>query len=198
MCHHGPPGVTWIAGMIPGSRQSWTVDMVPPRRVARARPLTSRMAFGALQPQAQGLPFGMAPGAFEAQADAGVELVGSIDPIMIDDAGVRQGTALGPPVPIGLGARDAGGLQGEPGADRREADGGHEPVDVASALGGGAALAAVLLQEHHVAVIPAQFHGSVRQGILPLGTVAMGVDLAWGRLAELDRGVAVPMVGTEL
>jgi hypothetical protein len=63
-------------------------------------------------------------------------------------------------------------------------------------LGGGATRAEVLIQAHDWAAIPAQFHGPVRQGIRPCGTVALGVDLAWGRLAEVDRGVALAMVGT--
>jgi len=158
----------------------------------------SLMEFGALEPQAQGMQFGMAPGALEAQEDAVVEIVGIIDPIMIDDEGIRQGTESEQPVPIGLGAREAGGLQGEHRTDLSQADRGHEPVEVAPALGGGAALAEVLIQAHDLAAIPAQFHGPVRQGILPFGTLAMGVDLAWGRLAEVDIGVALEMGGTEL
>jgi hypothetical protein len=140
----------------------------------------------------------MAPGAREAHADAVVDLVGLIDPSMIDDAGIRRGTASEQPVPIGWGARAAGGLQGAHRPDLSQADSGHEPVAVAPALGGGATLAEVLRQAHDLAAIPAQFHGPVRQGIRPCGTFARGVDLAWGRLAEGDRGVALEMGGTAL
>jgi hypothetical protein len=117
---------------------------------------------------------------------------------MIDNEGVRPGAQIEQPVPIGLGAGEAGGLQGEHRAALPQADGGHQPVEVTSALGGSAALAEVLIQEHDWAAIPAQVHRSVGQGVLPLGTFAMAVHLAWGRLAAVDLGLALEMVGTEL
>jgi hypothetical protein len=70
-------------------------------------------------------------------------------------------------------------------------------VEVVPTRGGGATRAEILIQAPAVTAIPAQVHGPVRPGVLPLGALAMAVDLAWGRLAQVDRGLAGEMVGTE-
>ena len=114
---------------------------------------------------------------------------------MLHDQGVGQGANVQAFVPVRLGAREAGGLQGEPGADLSQADSGHQPVEVVAALGGGAALAQVLVQDQDLAAIPAELHGPLGQRILPFRALAMEVDLAGRRLAEVDIGLALQMVG---
>jgi hypothetical protein len=165
-------------------------------RMAAARPGVGLVPFGPWPPEPPGGQCGVAPGALEAPEAAVVQSVGLRAPSMRHDAGVCQGAASEPSGPIGVGARAAGGRQGEARADLPQADGGHEPVEVVPPLGGGAALAEVLLQEHDVPALPAQLHGPVGQGVLPRGTVALAVHLAWGRLAAVDIGLAVQRVGT--
>ena len=193
------PRVTRLAAAVAGSPHALIgghdegppgLGAVPWGRGATVLPWMRLMAFGALEPQAQGLQFGMAPGALEAQADAGVERVGRLAPIRIDDEGVRHGPEIAQPVPIGLGAREAGGLQGDPRPDRSPPARGHEPVHVAPAWGGGAAVAEGLIQEPDLAASPAPFDGPLRQGRRPFGPCAMGGARAWGRLAAGAIGVA--------
>jgi len=57
-----------------------------------------------LPPEPQGVQCGVAPGALAAQEDAVVNIMGGIDPSLIDAEGVRQGAQIEQPVPIGVGA----------------------------------------------------------------------------------------------
>jgi hypothetical protein len=74
------------------------------RRMAAELPLVGLGPCGPLPPEPEGVPCGVAPGALEAQEDAVVNIMRSIAPLMLDDAGVRPGAQIEPPVPIGVGA----------------------------------------------------------------------------------------------
>src|SRR5205807_9926112 len=88
--------------------------------------------------------------------------------------------------------------QSQDDADLIEGDLGQQRLKARPALGAGAAVALVFVDDGDNVAGPAQPDGPLRQGILPLGGLAVVEDLLGRGLADIDDGAAVEVMGLDL
>lgn len=66
-------------------------------------PLAGLLELATPPPATQPMPLRLTQGAAKAPEQAIVVLAGVVDPVLVDDAGVGQGTELDEPVPVASG-----------------------------------------------------------------------------------------------
>ena len=141
----------------------------------------------ALQAQAHGVALGVAHGALHAQYQPVVEVVGVVDPIVINDERVGQRAEVQQPVPVGRRARQARDLQRQDGPHLAQTDLGGQPLEALALDGTGTALTQVLIDDLYLGGVPAELLGQLYQGVLALGRLPVLVDLQQGGLADVHQ-----------
>ena len=106
-----------------------------------------------------------------------IEVRRIVDAVVVHDEGPGDAAEFEQPVPVGAGAGEARDLQPEDGPDLAEADLGDEPLEAAALFGGGPRLPEVLVDDGHPVLRPAQRLGPLDEAILPLGALAVVLDL---------------------
>ena len=74
-------------------------------------------------------------------------------------------------------AGQAGDLQAQHDADQPEADVGHQPLEAGTPVGRRGRLPEVVVDDHDLVRVPAEGHGLLAEAVLPLGTLAVLLDL---------------------
>jgi len=98
------------------------------------------------------------------------------------------------PVPLLVGARQARHFDGEHGADRAHGDIVHQGFEVVAIGDVLARLAEIAVEDPDAVGAPAQPTRFGAQLVLALGTFLVEAHLTWGRLTQVDAGLAVQVV----
>ncbi len=162
------------------------------------RPLARLLPQAAQEPLPEPVQLRLAHRPLEPQQQAIIVLARVVDAVFIDHQGLGEGADLQEPIPVAAGAGQAGGFQGEDRPGPAQAHLGHEELEAIPRGGGGARAALILIEQLHPLLRPAQRHRPAHQIILAGGAGGVGAHLRQGRLAHINEGQPLPMVGLDL
>ena len=161
-------------------------------------PAFGRGPFRPLQPAGQQVQLGLAHRALQPQQQPVVEVGQVVDPVAVDQQRVGEPGQLQQPGQVRRRAGQPGNLQPEDRPDLAEADPADHLAEAAAVLGGPAGQAQVGVDDHHVAVGPAQPHRLVGQRVLPGGRLGVLPHLRQRRLPHVDDRRPVQMRAADL
>src|SRR4051812_10815992 len=101
-------------------------------------------------------------------------------------------------MPILARAGQPAHLQAEDQPDMVEADLGEQALETESVLGGGPALALILVDDENAFGWPTELDSPIYEGVLTVGGFPVLGDLLRGGLADVDDGQPVEMPGLDL
>lgn len=137
-------------------------------------------------------------GAFEAEQEPVVEVPGVVEAVLVEDQGAGQRADLQEPVPVGVVAGEAAHLQAQHDPGVSHADLGDQPLEAVPALGGGAGLSLVGVDDDDLGVVPAQRDCPAAKGVLPGGGFGVVDHLFEGGLPDSEVGVTLQMFAGHL
>jgi len=138
---------------------------------------------------------GLAHRALEAEQQPIVEVRGVVDPILVEDEGIGQGTDLEQPVPVGRVASQPRDLQPEHDPGAPQADIGDEPLKSFAVDGGGTGLPKVGINDDDVVVGPAECDRALAKRVLALGALGVVGNLSTTALPHVEVRIAPQMTG---
>ena len=141
------------------------------------------------------MQLGLAHRALEPEQQAVVEAGRIVDAVLVEDEGRGQRAQLDQPMPIGRVARQAGDLEAHDDAGLAERDFADEFLEAVARGGAGSGLAEVAVDDVDALGRPACGDRAITQRILALRALAVLGDLAQRRLADIEIGVALEMIG---
>ena len=142
--------------------------------------------------------FGLAHRPQESQEEAVGVLSGVIDPILVDDQGVGEGTDLDETIPIAARPRQARGFQAQDGPGPAQADLGDEVLKAVATGRGRPRVPLVLIDDLDPLRGPSQLAGTAGQVILPGAAGGVFAHLNRGGLADVDLGQTVEVIRPDL
>ncbi len=121
-----------------------------------------------------------------------------IDAILVEDQRAAQGAQLDEAVPIGRVAGQSGDLQAHDDAGPAQGNLADEALEAVARGRACTGFAEVVVDHMDPFGRPARRHGAIAQSILTLGALNVLGDLAQGRLADVEIGIAGQVVGGDL
>ena len=156
------------------------------------------LQFAPQQPRSEPVQLGFAHRALDPQEESVVVLSRIINAVLVDDEGIGQATDLDETIPVAAGPRQPRGFQAQDGAGAAESNLGHQVLEAVAAEGGGPGVPLILVDDLDAFPGPSQTVGGSRQVILAGGAGDVVAHLHGARLADIDQGLAVEMLGTDL
>ena len=144
------------------------------------------------------MQLGLAHRALEAEQKAIVELGRIVDAVFIEDEGCGQGAQLDEAMPIGRVAGEPRDFQAHDDAGLAERHLADEFLEAVARRRARSGLAEIAIDDMNVLDRPACGDRAITQRILALRTLAVFGDLTQRRLADIEIGIALEMVGGDL
>ena len=141
------------------------------------------------------MQLGLAHRALEAEQEAVVELGRIVDAVFIEDEGCGQGAQLDEAMPIGRVAGEPRDFQAHDDAGLAECHFADEFLEAVARRRARSGLAEIAIDDMNLLGWPAGSDCAVTQRILALRALAVFGDLTQRRLANVEIGIALEMVG---
>ena len=113
-----------------------------------------------------------------------------VDAVGVADERVRSAAQVEQPVPVGIVAGEAGDLEAEHDTPAAECDLGGHLCKAAPVCEARARDTEIFVYDLDLITLPYQLHGALDQSVLPLGRLAVVLELGGGGLAYVDEGAA--------
>ena len=149
-------------------------------------------------PRFEDVQLGLAHRAFEAEQKAIVEAGRIVDAVFVKNERRGQRAQLDKAVPVGRVARKTRDLQAHDDAGLAERHLAHELLEAVACCRTRSGLAEIAIDDVNALDRPARGNCAIAQRILALRALAVLGDLAERRLANIEIGVALEMVGGDL
>ena len=156
------------------------------------------VADAAFETGAEDVQLGFTHRALESEDQPVVEQGRVVDAVGIADQGVGHTAQIEEAIPVGVVAREARDLEAQDEADLRQRDVGGEPREADALSDAGAGEAQVFVDDRDLLTMPAEGDRAMDEGILPLGRLAVVLDLRGARLPDIDHGSAMRVAGRDL
>src|SRR6266487_1377350 len=174
----------------------WIVDQANGQTKAQL-PLLRFRHLPSLQALAQPMEFGLGQAALEAKQQAIVMGSWVIDPLVINDQGIRQRTDFQQPVPVAARAGQARDLQAEHSPNVPQPHFGYQPLKAIAANDRGGRVPLILVYHLDTGGRPSQLPSPLDEIILSGLTADVFSNLEEGRLPHIDDGESVEMIRTD-